>query len=221
MKSPSTTTTPSLESWNLPWKKCGLGNSLNPGQSGYVRNSSVMDLHSCKVSNLFHDITCTSLFAAASCPTKKSSSKTANVTKTMIISLWTALDISNVVFMVEDSCIWFQNEFVFVTCSLCLQNPFQLAWGVHCIYSWVSYPDGLLEPWKLLPVWCPQEPVTLSQCPGTKSHNGAAAMDCSCRVRSEPKARRRLWVWHSDLGLRHERNDGDGVPVCLLLVLLS
>lgn len=66
----------------------------------------------------------------------------------------------------------------------------------------------------------PQEPVTLSQSPSTKSHNGAAAMDCSCRVRSEPKARRRLWVWHSDLGLRHEGSDGDGVTVCFLLVLL-
>lgn len=107
-------------------KKCGLSNSLAGGQSDYVPNTSVMILIAARFQSLpWHAVP----FVAASCPTKKSSSKTANVTKTMIISFWKALDFSNVVFMVEGSCIWLQNEFVFVTCSLSLQNPFQLARG--------------------------------------------------------------------------------------------
>ena len=77
-------------------------------------------------------------FAAASCPTKKSSSKTANVTKTMITSWWKALDFSNVVFTVKDSCIWLQSGqnclFVFVTCSLSLENLFPTCMG--CPLHW-------------------------------------------------------------------------------------
>lgn len=111
-------------------KKCGLSNSLAPGQSDYVPNTSVMILIAARFQSLpWHAVP----FVAASCPTKKSSSKTANVTKTMIISLWKALDFSIALFTVEGYCIWLQRDqnclFVFVTCSLSLQNHFQFAWG--------------------------------------------------------------------------------------------
>ena len=55
------------------------------------------------------------------------------MTKTMITSLWKASNFSIALFTVEGCCIWLQRDqdclFVFVTCSLSLQNPFQLAWG--------------------------------------------------------------------------------------------
>lgn len=135
-----------------------LSNSPTPGQSDYVPNSSVMIFIAARFQCLPRRAV---PFAAASCTTQKSSSKTANVmTKTMITSSWKALDFSIALFAVEGFCIWFQSDqnclFVFVTCSLFLQNPFQLAWDVHCIYSWVSYSASLREPWKLLlPVWWP------------------------------------------------------------------